>query len=652
MKKIVIVLLLLSQLSVFSQNYKFGKVSKEELQEKFYPLDSTAEAAYLYKRRRTYFDFVSGNGFQMVTEIHERIKIYSKEGFDMATKSVAYYDPEVGAEQSVNSIKGYTYSLVDGKVTKEKLSKKSIFKEKKNRSFSIKKITMPNIKIGVVIEIKYKLISPYTSSINDLEFQFGIPVKKLDYKIEIPEYYSFNKRSKGYYSVDMKKSSKSGTIGSTNFRIDVFSFDDNTIPALRDNEPFISSIYNYRGGMKFELTQTDFSSLQGSVKNFSNSWEDVSKQIFKSSSFGTEIKKSSYYKDDLEKILASTKTSSEKITSIFNFVKNQVKWNGSYSKYTDNGVRKAYKERVGNVADINLILTSMLRSAGLNANPVLLSTRKNGIPFFPTLDGFNYVISMVDFKDGSYVLLDASEEFSLPNMLPTRALNWKGRKVTKEGGSIWVELTSSKHASEDNNVMVKVSDEMLVEGVIRTKYDNLNALNYRKNNNHIKEDDLITKLEEKYNFEIDDYRVLNKTLLEKGIIRNIKFLSEDLIEEINGKLYIEPLLFLAQHKNPFKLEDRKFPVDFATPWKDRNIVSMQIPEGYKVEALPASLAIGLPDGIGLFKFSVTQQGNKISTMSILQFNEGVIGAQYYAALKDFYGQMVEKQSEKIVLVKE
>ena len=652
MKKITIVLLLLSQLSLFAQDYKFGKVSKEELEEQFYPLDSTADAAYLYKYRRTYYDFVQNSGFQSITEIHERIKIYTKEGFDMATKSVAYYDPEVGEDESVSSIKGYTYSLVNGKVEKEKLSKKSIFKEKKNKSYSIKKITMPNIKVGTVIEIKYKLVSPYANSIDDFQFQYGIPVKILDYKIEIPEYYTFNKRSKGYYSVEMKKSSKSGSVGSTNYRVDVFSFDGNTIPALRDNEPFISSIRNYRGGMKFELTQTNFSSIQGSVKTFSNSWEDVSKQIFKSSSFGSELNKSSYYKDDLEKILATSKTSSEKIASIFNFVKKQVKWNGNYSKYTDNGVRKAYKERVGNVADINLMLTSMLRSAGFDANPVLLSTRTNGFPFFPTLNGFNYVITMVDFQDGSHVLLDASEEFSLPNMLPIRALNWKGRKVTKEGGSIWVELTSSKHASEDNSMMVKISDEMMIEGMIRTKYDNLNALNYRKNNNHIKEEDLITKLEEKYKLEIDDYKVLNKKVLEKSVIRNVKFLSEDLIEEINGKIYIEPLLFLSEHKNPFKLEDRKFPVDFATPWKDRNTVSIQIPEGYKVESLPESLAIGLPDGLGVFKFRVMQQGNKISTISILQFNEGVIGAQYYASLKGFYGQMVKKQSEKIVLIKE
>ena len=56
MKKIflgVIVLFLSNQLS--AQDYKFGKVSKKELQEKFYAQDSSVNAVVLYKKRRTLF---------------------------------------------------------------------------------------------------------------------------------------------------------------------------------------------------------------------------------------------------------------------------------------------------------------------------------------------------------------------------------------------------------------------------------------------------------------------------------------------------------------------------------------------------------------------------------------------------------------------
>ena len=45
---IILILLFLPINAAFSQNVKFGKVSKQELEEKFYPLDSTASAAILY----------------------------------------------------------------------------------------------------------------------------------------------------------------------------------------------------------------------------------------------------------------------------------------------------------------------------------------------------------------------------------------------------------------------------------------------------------------------------------------------------------------------------------------------------------------------------------------------------------------------------
>ena len=37
------------------------------------------------------------------------------------------------------------------------------------------------------------------------------------------------------------------------------------------------------------------------------------------------------------------------------------------------------------------------------------------------------------------------------------------------------------------------------------------------------------------------------------------------LEEINNKLYIERLIFLTNLENLFKIQDRKFPVDFASP---------------------------------------------------------------------------------------
>ncbi|WP_299049829.1 transglutaminase domain-containing protein [uncultured Polaribacter sp.] len=652
MKKIIVIVFLLSQVVVKAQDAKFGKVSQEALEEKFYELDSTAEAAYLMKKRWSYFDYMPSEGsFQLYTEYHLRIKIYTKEGFDYATKLITYYTPDSGENESVSSIKGYTFFLEENNVMKEKLSKKSIFKEKVNDNFSQVKITMPKIKEGCILDLKYTVTSPYAFYIDDVQFQLGIPIKYLETKIDIPEFYKYNKKRKGYYILPVVNNSKPSKIGDTDYTTETFTYKGNNIPALKDDEAFVYNVDNYRGGIKFELAQTDFLQFQGGVKNYNTSWSAVAKQIYDVSSFGGELRKSAYYKDEIEALLATRNNDYEKIAAIFQYVKKNIRWNKSYNKYAQNGVKKAFKEKTGNVADINLMLTSMLRFAGLDANPVLVSSRGNGIPLFPTSRGFDYVISSVTFSDGKYLLLDATEFYSMPNLLPTRASNWKGRLVKKGGASKWVSLQSSKSATEDTTMMIKFDEDLIAQGRIRTKYDNLNALRYRRSSNHVKEESLIANYEDKNNIEVEEFSVDNKLNISKPIVRNVKFESEDLVEGIGNKLYIEPLLFFTERENPFKLDERKFPIEFDAKSKEAYNVLIDIPEGYQIEKLPEPLAIGMPNNMGIFKYQVRKMGNRIKTSCVLEFKTPTIAPQYYPYLKEFYNQIVKKESEKIVLSK-
>ncbi|SEC30644.1 protein of unknown function [Tenacibaculum sp. MAR_2009_124] len=667
MKKLIAFILLLTSATLFSQEFKFGKVSKEELMETVHPKDSTADASYLYKKRRTSFDYDTNKGFMVVTECHERIKIYTKEGFDYATKEISYYVPDSGERERVNIEKAYTFNMVDGKPERTKVTSNNVFEEKTNKYYSQKKITFPQVKEGSVLELKYKIVSPYRS-INTLNFQYGIPVNVLDYQVKIPEYYIFNKRAKGFYSVPLKESSYRNTINfkskyrgggvvtSTKFYSqDVnytgvkYNFNGINIPAMKDNEPYIGNIRNYRGGLEFELSATRFPNSP--YKNYSTSWEDISKKIFNSSSFGGQLNKSGYYKDDLNTVLETAKTDNEKIVGIFNLVKSKMTWNGYHSKYADEGVRKAYKEGTGNVAEINLILTSMLRAAGLTANPVLVSTKSNGVPIFPTRKGFNYVISKVNFADGSYVLLDATEKFSIPNVLPLRCLNWEGREIRKNGVSNSVALVPTSLAKESNKLYVKVNEDLSVDGMYRTTYEDHVALIFRKNNESKKEEDIISDLENKFNIEIDNFRDSNKDKLFKKPTRSFKFTSEDLIEEINGKLYLTPLFFLAKNETPFKSNERNYPIDYRLPWQDTFSTTITVPENYSVESAPESIAIGLPEGMGVFKYQIVHNKNKIRVQCVLQMNEYLIAPNYYETVKDFYKQLVEKEMEKIVLVK-
>ncbi|WP_299673219.1 transglutaminase domain-containing protein [uncultured Tenacibaculum sp.] len=652
----------------FAQEIKFGKVSKEAILQKEHQKDSTATAAYLYNKRRTAYLYDQNNGFMMTTDIHKRIKVYSKDALKKGTFLITLYN-NGSTREKIIKIKGYAFNDENGKIVKTKLKSSHQFKEKINDNFTSVKVVFPDVKEGTVIDLMYTVTSPFITSIDPVNFQYDIPVDLLDVSIETPEYFNFRKASKGYYAVPVQSSRKRGKINITsksrsegfvtrtsfsNSSIDytknVDHYNAKDIPALKDSEPFVSNINNYRGGIKYELSFVRMP--ESSPKYYATTWEDVSKKIYSYRSFGNELNKSSYYKDELAATLSTAKSEYEKLGAIFQLVKSKVKWNGNYGKYTELGVKKAFKDGVGNAADINLMLTSMLRSAGLNANPVLVSSRSNGVPIFPTLDGFNYVISMVEFANGKYALLDATEPYSLPNSLPVRALNWNGRKVLQNGASSWVKLSSSSHSTEENKVKLTIEDDGTSTGFVIQSKTKLTAMQSRKRFNHLKEDELISKFEESYNIEIDDFKSRNEKNIGKPLSRMFKFSSEDLVEEINGKLYINPLLFLTMEQNPFKSDERKFPIDFATPWSDSNKISIKIPEGYKVEFIPEQLAIGIPDNLGFFKFVVTENGNTIQVNSKLQFNSAIISPTYYPTVKDFFKQLVAKQNEKIIISKQ
>jgi len=281
----------------------------------------------------------------------------------------------------------------------------------------------------------------------------------------------------------------------------------------------------------------------------------------------------------------------------------------------------------------------------------LVSTRTNGIPIFPTREGYNYVISGVQI-DNTILLLDATDPFSAPNMLPVRALNWEGRLIYEDGNSVTVNLMPFDKAIDVVMLEITPNTDGSISGTHKQQYKNHNAMLFRKLYNKDTEA-VFLENEEKENgdIEIDNYELKNHTDIYKPVIQSYEFIKDDAIEVISGKMYFSPFHHLVTSENPFKLEQREFPVDFGFPWEDRYIVNTNIPEGYKVESLPESKVISLPDNLGRFKYTIQAAGSKIKLNSTLEFNSSIIPPQYYDTLKEFYRQLVEKETEKVVLSK-
>ncbi|WP_282051201.1 transglutaminase [Maribacter aquivivus] len=670
----ILTFLVLTSTFLVAQNNDYGKVSKEELTQAFSSVDSTASAEYLYKYRKTYFNYVSGVGFNLITNVHERIKIYNKEGFEYATKKIRLYKD--GNEiEDINKLKAKTYNLIDDKVEETPLKKEGKFKIELSENVNEESFTMPNIKEGSIIEYKYSINSPFIYNIDEFVFQHDIPVKKIEVFFEAPEYFVFRMNVKGFLNVMPKREQFNKSLdytqrvasgGTTNagagqglgrttqvrgnikYMSNVISYDLYNIEPLKE-EPFVNELSNYRSGVKYELSYTRFPN--SSKEFYSRSWEDVVESVYKNPNFGDELKKTNYFKDDLDSIIKNLTDEQEKLNTIFSFVKSKVKWDQSYGKYTKKGVKQAYQKGIGNTAEINLMLTAMLDYANLESNPVLVSTRSNGMPLFPTREGYNYIVSSVKLN-GKVILLDATSQNSLPGVLPVRTLNWEGRMILKDGKSSIVNLYPTNMGSIQTFQNVILKEDGSAEGKIRNVYKEHNALSFRDKYSANKQESYLSDLvRQNDGIEINDFEVKNVDNLAQLPIESYGFITESEIDAVSDKIYFSPLLFLATKENPFKQEKREFPIDFSFPFENISTSIINLPKGYVVESVPESIAIALPNDLGNFSYTIKNVGNVLQLKVLKKINYPVLPAEYYLSLKEYYGKMIEKLNEKVVLTK-
>ncbi len=635
-------MLLLLSIPFYGQTLK-SKVTVEELKETRHPKDTSAAAAILHKHGSVEIKPDQDGNWISVTEVDVRIKIYKKSGYDYANVEKAYYAGAKGDKFKFSDVN--TYNLVNGEIEKTKLKSESEFTEQKSKNWKSKKISLTNVKEGSIIEYRYTVTSYGVASLETFYFQHDIPVNFVTYRVESPEYFNFKKTIGGFLRPVQEEVKVMVTGGGYNIDKTKFTLWD--VPAMKDEE-FVDNIDNYRSRMIYELNY--YRSPQH-FENFATNWEAVAKKIHESEDFGKQLDKSDYFEADLAPVLAAAKSEEERLNGVFNFVQQRMNWN-EYNGYScDDGVRTAYKNMTGNCAEINLMLIAMLRHANFQADPVLVSTRSNGIALFPSRTAFNYVVAAVKTPAGT-VLLDATSKNSQPNVLPIRAINWTGRIIRKDGSSEPIELIPNKNSRKIGIVSASLGADGKVSGTLKHQYSDHNAYVFRERYGGLSTDSYIEKMEKRYSgILLDEYVLENAKSLEKPVSESYKFTHDNLVEVLGDKMYFSPMLFLLDSENPFKQEIRQYPVDFVFPHQEKYSFNINIPEGYVIESMPAPASLAMPSNIGTFKFLISGSGRQIQLSVQSDMNAAVIPAEDYDTLKEFYKEMIAKQTEKIVLKK-
>ncbi|WP_456377854.1 hypothetical protein [Lutibacter sp.] len=651
MRKILILFLFLTTINFYSQNnieYTFGKLTNEDLNLKKYVLDTTANAVVLLDLGNTVF--LKRNGKTIISsKYYQKIKIFNTEGFKYATFIIPLYNNGTTTEKVIG-IKAITHNNLD----KTHLDKKHIYKERINEKRQEVRFTLPNLKKGSIIEVEYTIETPFIYNLIGWDFQSDIPKIFSQYKASIPGNFVYNRTLNGY----LKLKTNDAVVKKNCFVVseferaascEVVTYAMENIPAFIEEE-YITNKDNFISKIKFELSEIQ--QIRGNTRNFTTTWKAVDKKFKNDKDIGGQLRKTKFFEDKLPAEIKNIDTDLEKAKAIFTYIQNHFTWNNKTGIFGSVNLKKAFEAEIGNVGEINISLINALKLVGLNTELVLISTRNNGFPtkLHPVISDFNYIIAKVNINNKSY-LLDATSKLTPFGLLPYRCLNGYGRVMDFKNESYWFNIIPVKNSKTQLTASLKLNTDGTITGKLRKASFGYDALFRRNNILNKSEEDLIAEFETKFNtLEVTNYTTLPVIEINKPVIETIEFIIEK--EDNFAKLYLNPFLSEQIKVNPFKQENRLYPVDFGYQRKYIVYFSLEIPKNYSVESFPESKAIALPDNKGSFILKIKKiEDSKITLNSTIKINKPVFYNNEYAFLKMFYNQIINSQKTPIVLKK-
>lgn len=599
---------------------KYGKVDTADLEMKDCDFEPGAKAEILFDKGDIEYDHIT---------IHRRIKIFNQQGVDYANVRVPYYSSEInGAE-----LKGETFNLEDGKIVITPLGIKSAYIEKINRFVSFLVFALPNVKPGSIIEYQFT----NTSNFN-WNFQSDLPTRYSEVHGSLPIILNFR------FIPHVNQPFVKDIGGPYDGGQDKVLTNIHSLP----NEPFMDSRSEALDHMQFT-----------GVITILNTWQKIEYFLMKYTDLGEQLNKTISGEDTIIKHAKSLGSADMKIAYIFNIVKNNMKWNNITSILTIDGTSRAWDKKIGNSAEINLILYHLLKRSGIDAYPMFVGD-KNGEKINPFYPNPNLLISTVvyipidttDTNNPKYYVLDATNKYGLFNKPPKNELNRFSAVVDERNSNLRPTFIEDRIPSQQSiYINAEIEPNAKMEGtaeISSTGYNRIENIARYKTAGEQKFTDTLRNNDN--DLKITSLKLQNMDADSLPLVQDVNF-SLNLSASDSAYIYFNPNLFVTPHNNPFLSENRYSDIDFGYKNNVKITGIFEVPDGYKIYSVPKNTILITPDTSIIFRRIVNQQDNQITVRYSITYKKTMYFKKDYPPFYQFFKKMYEMLNEQIVLKK-
>lgn len=615
---------------------EFGKFTEEEKKLTECAFDKEADAIVLIDQASSDHD----EEYRLITNRRIRIKVLKEKGIGHADVTIRYYQgDDFEYISNVEAIVANTEP--SGVVNIQKVVPSQIFRQKTNQYWSAVKFAMPGVKVGSIIEYRYTSNKKSYSGLDDWFFQRDIPTRFSSYSLVIlPNYeFAYQVHKMEALPVNIQSEKGSGKI----------LFEMSNVAGLRD-EPFMDSERDYIQRVEFQLA--GYHSRGGAKTKYMTTWAEVTRELNGNASFGRQLNKNLAGTAVLKGIVNMMNDPYAKMVAVYNYVQNNITWNGFTGKFADN-VKSAWEKKKGSNADINLILINLLQEAGLEVFPLLVSERGNGKvdARYPFIDQFNTVMAYVLIGEDRYVL-DGASYGTPPFTMPFSVVNTTGFVVDRKKGGI-VTLTENKRQNKNLvNITATVDKDGLMSGrgmVFSYDYARINRLkSYHRDKTKFTDEYLVRTVP---GLVVDSVELKNIDRDSLPVNQEFRF---SLPTGSSGDYRLVTLnLFSGFEKNPFISNNRFTNIDYGCLQHVVLSENIYVADEWQPETLPRDVKLIMPDtSISITRvISFNKAEKMLQARYIIQTNRSVFTADEYQYIKEFYKKMTDILNEQVVLRK-
>lgn len=620
--------------SAIAQEYPedWGQISEEILTQTVYPDYPDEEAVVLFERGSMIVVRTS-NGRIVKVSHHIRIKILSEEGLKRANVALPFYRKD--RLESVLEIEAQTINLENGAPLIQSISKKDIFRENLSEDWGQVKFSLPNVRVGSVIEYKYVFTSENVFSLPVWYFQTNIPTLRSELRFFSPTDMAYTFYYSGHKGLELE-------------RVDKTHWKMEHVPAIRD-EPFMTTLADYQQQIHFQLKEHAIGGR--SVTKILNDWEDFSKKMIAEDRLGKRLKKEKELGLYANSMKQDGETDEQTLDRIYQAVRDHMTYSGRRRIFAEEDLGKAWDNKTGSSAEINLILTYMLREVGIEAHPLMISTRGHGAltDLYPIFEQFDQLLCHVSIGDKEWTL-NAVNPLRPASMPAMEDLNGKGWLLDPDNPR-WAEVRD--HASHGHFVLVQASLDTagMLKGTYVDQARGYTALEYRQAILRSEESDFIQAYMSDFlvTGELTSFDIEKLEQPESELKVKIEWESADFCESIGDQIYLKPMLDWTNMENPFLSPKRLFLIDFGYPIMQGYSLKMELPEGYEVAEIPEPASVRFPDRSATFNYEVNVIGNTLVVESLYVIRARTFAPEDYAAFKQLYDHMIAKHAEQLVI---